>query len=190
MKKWINNRIQNYKELLNQDSLWLKMEEFGEIISHYRENGNKMLFAGNGASNTIATHASLDFTNQLAIPCLSFNDSSVITAYSNDFGYENSVERFIRLYGEDDCYVFVSSSGESENLIKAAKYAESKGYKIITFTGFNKSNRLKQLGNLNFWVDSTNYNVVENIHMVWLSVVCDLQAHKEKEYIGVHGRNL
>ena len=190
MEKWINDRMKQYKELLNYDSLYKKMEEFGEIILQYREYNKKMLFAGNGASNTIATHASLDFTNQLAIPCLSFNDASVVTAYSNDFGYENSVERFMRLYGGDDCYVFVSSSGESENLVRAASYVKSEGYKVVTFTGFNENNRLKQLGDLNFWVDSTDYNVVENIHMVWLSSVCDMQAYKEKEHIGVHGRNV
>jgi D-sedoheptulose 7-phosphate isomerase len=190
MEKWINDRIQNYKELLNQDSLWEKMEDFGNIILRYREYDKKMIFAGNGASNTIATHASLDFTNQLAIPCFSFNDASVVTAYSNDFGYDNSAERFVRLYGDDDCYVFISSSGESENLVRAARYANTEGYKVVTFTGFNENNRLKQLGHLNFWVDSADYNVVENIHMVWLSTICDMQAHKEKEHIGVHGRKL
>ena len=190
MKEWINKRTCKYKKLLECDSLSENVEMFGEIISKYRSNGKKMLFAGNGASNTIATHSSLDITSQLAIPCLCFNDASVITAYSNDFGYENSVERFVRLYGEDDCYVFISSSGESENIVRAAEYVKSKNYKVITFTGFDNNNRVKQLGDVNFWVNSTDYNIVENIHMIWLSMVCDMQSHKEKEYIGVHGRNL
>ena len=190
MKKWIDGRTEKYRELINCDSLHSNIEEFGEMISKYREYEKKMLFSGNGASNTIATHASLDFTNQLAIPCLSLNDASVITAYSNDFGYENSVKRFVQLYGEDDCYVFISSSGESENIVRAAEYVKSKNYKVVTFTGFNENNRVKELGDVNFWVDSTDYNIVENIHMIWLSLVCDMQAHKEKEYIGVHGRIL
>ena len=191
MKEWIKNRLDYYKILLNTDSLYSKIQDMGEMISFFRSFHSKMLFFGNGASNTIATHAALDFTNQLDIPCLAFNDSSVITAYANVFGYENSMKRFVHLYGRyEDCYVFISSSGESENIINAAEYVKSNGSRIITFTGFDKNNSLQKIGNLNFWVDSKEYNVVENIHMIWLSTVCDMQAKKEQKHIGVHGRNI
>lgn len=190
MKNWIKNRINSYKELIDNNFLYSKIEDVVDTIVHVRNKNCKILIAGNGASNTISTHAALDFTNQLAIPCLSFNDASVITAFSNDFGYENSIKRFIKLYSnDDDCFIFVSSSGESENVIRAAEFASTKG-KVITFTGFNKNNRLKNLGDINFWVNSINYNVVENIHMIWLSTICDVLAHKEKEFIGTHGRKL
>ena len=48
------------------------------------------------------------------------------------------------------------------------------GLPVVTFTGFKPDNPLKQEGELNFWVDSKAYNVVENTHQIWLLMVCDL----------------
>ena len=46
--------------------------------------------------------------------------------------------------------------------------------KVINFSGFDKNNRIKQLGEINFRLDSCDYNIVENIHQIWLLVICDL----------------
>ena len=64
-------------------------------------------------------------------------------------------------------------------MINAAKLAKGKKLKLITFTGFSSSNRLKKLGDLNFWVDSKIYNHVENIHQFWLLKLSDLAAKKK-----------
>ena len=45
---------------------------------------------------------------------------------------------------------------------------------VITLSGFEQDNPLMQLGELNFWVDSKAYNVIENIHQIWLLMICDL----------------
>ncbi len=80
----------------------------------------------------------------------------------------------IELYGDDgDQDIFISSSGKSPNVINAATTARDLGYKVITFTGFDQDNPLKSKGDLNFWVDSRAYNVVEMIHHIWLLAVCD-----------------
>ena len=64
-------------------------------------------------------------------------------------------------------------------MINAAKLAKRKKLKLITFTGFSFYNRLKKLGDLNFWVDSKIYNHVENIHQFWLLMSSDLAAKKK-----------
>ena len=54
--------------------------------------------------------------------------------------------------------------------------------KIVTFTGFNGVNKLSKLGNLNFIVDSKSYNIIENIHQIWLTMMIDL-IYGSPEYI-------
>tara|TARA_B100002003_G_C13883989_1_gene431357 strand:+ start:524 stop:694 length:171 start_codon:yes stop_codon:yes gene_type:complete len=50
--------------------------------------------------------------------------------------------------------------------------------RVITFTGFKPDNFLKQKGELNFWVNSKAYNIVENTHQIWLLLICDLLIGK------------
>ena len=109
------------------------------------------MFAGNGASASIANHASLDFTKQAKIKSVNFNESALITAFANDFGYENWIQKAIEFYGDDkDTLILISSSGQSSNVINAAKYANHIGINVITFTGFDSNNPLSMSGDINF----------------------------------------
>ena len=67
-------------------------------------------------------------------------DTSFITAWSNDHGYEDIFRRQLQaLANEKDCFVAYSTSGESSNIINAIDYANSKGIKTISFTGSKNS---------------------------------------------------
>jgi len=190
-EQWFNKRFSEYRRCLEYEETRQHMLEFRDMILEARNNNKTVYFAGNGASTTIASHAALDYTNQLAIRCHAMNDPNFITCFANDFGYEDFMERTVKLYADtDDIVVLVSSSGQSQNAINAALRAHKKGCKVVTFTGFKADNPLRQMGDLNFWLDSGDYNVVESIHMIWLVMVCDMIADREKEYIGLHGRNL
>jgi D-sedoheptulose 7-phosphate isomerase len=152
------------------------------LILKTRDSGGKLIFAGNGASASIANHASLDFTKQAKIKSVNFNESAFITAFANDFGYENWIQKAIEFYGDDkDTLILISSSGQSPNVINAAKYANHIGINVITFTGFDSNNPLWMSGNINFWLDSRSYNIIEGIHQIWLMSICDLIIGK-KEY--------
>ena len=74
----------------------------------------------------------------------------------------------------DDLVILVSSSGRSPNIIKAAQKTRELKLKLVTLTGFDKNNPLKKLGDLNLWVDSRAYNIIENTHLIWLLAVNDL----------------
>ena len=58
-------------------------------------------------------------------------------------------------------------------MIKAAGIARAMDIKVVTFSGFLSDNPLKQCGDINLWVDSKAYNIIENMHMVWLTAICD-----------------
>ena len=140
-----------------------------------------MMLAGNGASASIANHFALDFTKQARVRSISFSDSSFITAYGNDYGYENWVMKAVEHHGrEGDAVILISSSGRSPNIFKAAGGAKNMGFPVVTFTGFEKDNPLKCRGDINFWVNSRSYNIIESVHAFWLAATCDLIIGKSE----------
>tara|TARA_Y200000002_G_scaffold29684_1_gene22111 strand:+ start:347 stop:910 length:564 start_codon:yes stop_codon:yes gene_type:complete len=156
-----------------------------EIILESKKRGNKLIFAGNGASASIANHASLDFTKQGKVRSINFNESAFITAFANDYGYASWIKKALEFYGDSgDVLILISSSGTSKNVIEAAEYAKNNNIKLITFTGFSDKNPLKNLGDINFWLDSKAYNIIEGIHQIWLLSICDLIIGKKEYSVG------
>lgn len=150
-----------------------------KMLKAYR-NGRKIIIVGNGGSASIASHFSMDLTKNAGIRCVNFNEPDLITCFANDYGYERWVEKAIALYGDEgDVLIAISSSGQSKNILNGCKAARNKKFsKIITFSGFKSDNPLRQLGDINLWVDSKAYNYVENIHQLWLLSVVDLIIDK------------
>ena len=59
-------------------------------------------------------------------------------------------------------------------MIKAVKLARKKKiFKVITLTGFDKNNPLKKIGDINLWVNSKKFNIIENVHQFWLLMLVD-----------------
>ncbi len=109
------------------------------------------------------------------IRSVNFNESDLLTCFANDYGYENWVKEALNFYLDNgDLVILISSSGNSKNMINAAKFLKNKKNKIITFTGFNGKNKLSSYGNLNFIVNSKSYNLIENTHQYWLLTLVDL----------------
>ena len=79
-------------------------------------------------------------------------------------------------YGDEgDLLIVISSSGSSKNMLNGVKAARKGNFKVVvTLSGFAEDNPLRQLGDLNLWVNSSAYNFVENIHQVWLLAIVDL----------------
>lgn len=140
-----------------------------ELILLKKLNKNRVLIFGNGGSAAIASHFSTDLIRAVKVKGINFNEASLITCFANDFGYEEWVSETIKGFAEPkDLVILISSSGNSLNMVNAAHECNSRNLELVTFSGFSKSNKLRKLGNLNFWVDSNNYNVVENAHQTWL----------------------
>jgi D-sedoheptulose 7-phosphate isomerase len=139
--------------------------------------GRKVILAGNGASAAIASHVAVDLTKCSGIRAVNFNEADLITCLANDYGYENWMARAIEFYGDPgDVAVLISSSGASKNVVTAAPAARARGLRVVTLTGFAADNPLRALGDLNLWVDSRSYNVVETTHQSWLLGVVDCLA--------------
>lgn len=136
------------------------------IIIEQAASGGKLLFIGNGASASMASHMATDFWKNAGIRALAFNDSSLLTCISNDYGYKHVFEKPIEMFAEkEDILMAISSSGQSENIIRGTVAARKKGLKVITLSGFGEDNPLSKLGDINFYVPRASYGHVEITHL-------------------------
>lgn len=140
------------------------IEEAIGIIRSSAPSG-KLIFIGNGGSAAISSHMSTDFWKNGGIRAIAFNDSSLLTCVGNDYGYPYIFEKPIEMFADQqDVLIAISSSGRSENILRGAKAARSKGCRIITLSGFDGDNPLSGMGDLNFYVPSGQYGAVEVLH--------------------------
>ena len=100
-------------------------------------------------------------------------------SFANDFRYENWVKEAIKTYCDvKDLLILISSSGSSKNIVNAAKHCKANNIDFITLSGFIENNELSKLGNINFFVNSKNYNYVEMSHHIILVSIVDIFAQK------------
>jgi len=138
------------------------------------KKSKRIFFIGNGGSNSICSHMMEDYAKVARYQTFAFSDPSIITCFANDYGYENAMAEWLKIYlQKDDLLVSVSSSGKSPNIINATKYAQSQGANIITLSGFGKDNPLSQMGKINFYIPENSYGIVECYHQVILHVILD-----------------
>ena len=170
------NFLELSKLLQINNRLKLKLEECAKLFIECNNLNNKIIFIGNGGSAAISSHVSVDLTKNAGIKSVNFNDADLITCFANDFGHKNWMKMALKMYAnKGDIVVLISTSGESYNIIEAAKWTTDNEIKLVTFSGKKKTNRLNKFNknNLNFWVDSNAYNHVELIHLALLLSIID-----------------
>ena len=171
--EYFKNYFQKYNEILSdiEISNFIKLEK---LLKSYKNKKNRVFIFGNGGSSSISSHVATDLTKICKIKALSLSDHNLITCFANDYGFENWIMESVKSFvNKEDLVILISSSGQSKNVINAAKFCKRNKIKLVTFTGFNKNNKLRKLGDLNFWVNSKRYNFVENIHQTWLLSIVD-----------------
>ena len=139
-----------------------------------RDKGGKVIIVGNGGSAAIASHVAVDLTKAARVRAINFNEADLITCFGNDYGYENWMAKALEFYSDaGDVAVIISSSGQSQNVVIGAKAARDLGLQVVTLSGFRADNPLRAIGDLNLWVNSESYNIVETTHQAWLLAVID-----------------
>jgi len=137
---------------------------------------SQVIILGNGGSNSIASHISQDYTKKLHKKSFSFSDPSRLTCYINDYGMDQSYAQFLKEFCNENTFVIlISSSGNSENIIKCLEYCYENEIGYALLTGFEENNicrtRFKERASLEYWVDSKDYGVVECAHQSFLHTV-------------------
>ena len=156
-----------------------KINRFCEIIKKTSKK-NKILVFGNGGSASTANHFANDMTKNAKIKTFSFSNDNLITCYSNDYGFENWIKKALEHYGsKNDLCIFISASGNSKNVVKAAKFCKKLKIKSYSLTGFKKNNQLNKISDNSIWIKSNSYNQIEIIHHMILLTVVDILIGKD-----------
>ena len=174
-QSWLADYFARYRETIFQEDVLAQLVQLKAWFLDTSRQGKKVIFAGNGGSAAMASQCAVDFTKKAEVRCINFNEADLITCFANDYGYALWLQKAIEHYADPgDLIVLISSSGSSENMVHAARFAREQGLRVVTFTGFSADNPLKMLGDLNIWVESRAYNIIEMTHHIWLLAVCDL----------------
>jgi D-sedoheptulose 7-phosphate isomerase len=139
-----------------------------------KSEGRKIIIIGNGGSAAIASHMQNDLCKAVGVRSLVFNEAPLLSALSNDLSYAVAFEVLVDLWAEEgDALIAISSSGKSENIIRAADAARNKGCSVITLSGFKSNNPLRNKGLINFYVPIEHYGFVELGHSILTHYISD-----------------
>ena len=169
--------FENFNELINKSINSIDNDllvKSAEMFKDVKSTGKKIIVVGNGGSAAMASHVAVDLTKAAGCRAITFNEADLLTCFANDYGYENWVEKALNFYADKgDVVVLISSSGTSKNIVNGANWAKQNGLSVITLSGFNSDNPLKKIGDINLWVDSKGYNIIEMAHHIWLVAIVD-----------------
>jgi D-sedoheptulose 7-phosphate isomerase len=164
-----------YSKLFEDNSNTRKLDEVEKkILKLKKDKKGKIILLGNGGSAAAASHLMVDFTKQAKIKSINFNEVGLVTAFANDYGYDKYLQKALDFYADkNDIVILISVSGNSANLVNAAKYCVRKSIFCISFTGSKKKNKLNKLSNIFVHVKSNAYNIVECMHLMYLTYLVD-----------------
>lgn len=145
--------------------------EIAAAISKARDENRQVFIMGNGGSACISSMISTDLAKTACVEgkpllrCISLTDNlPFLTAIGNDIGYEAVfVRQMENLLNKGDIAVIISGSGNSPNVLEAAKFAKARGAVVVALTGFD-GGKLKPMADISLHVKSNQYGVIEDVH--------------------------
>ncbi len=152
-----------------------------EVLSERFKQGNKLLICGNGGSAADSQHIAAEFMirlshdlNRPAIPAIALTtDSSNLTAGGNDIGFENVFARNVEGLGnKGDVLLAISTSGNSENVVRAVNKAHEKGMTVIGFLG-GSGGKLKEMVDVPIVIPTTNVQRIQEGHITVAHILCE-----------------
>jgi phosphoheptose isomerase len=152
-----------------------------ELIAETFLSSGKLLLCGNGGSAADCQHMAAEFVsrfskdlNRRALPAIALTtDTSFLTAFSNDCGFDGIFERQIEALGNaGDVLIGISTSGNSPNVIRGIEAAGKKNMRTIVLTG--NSGRLAAMADVVIAVPSSDTQYIQEAHLAVEHVVCDL----------------
>lgn len=150
-----------------------------KLLSNCFKNGGKVISCGNGGSMCDAMHFAEELSGKFreerkALPALAISDPGYISCVSNDFGYDHIFSRQLEALGKPgDVLLAISTSGNSENIIQAAKKARELGISVIGLTG-KDGGKLSELSDIEIRAPKSNYaDRAQEIHIKVIHIMID-----------------
>lgn len=189
MQKMIEKELADHAETLQQVKLKLmpQIEQAATMVVGTLNEGGKVLFCGNGGSAADAQHLAAELsgrytTNRKGLAGLALTtDSSVLTAVSNDFGYQMVFARQVQaLAKKGDLLIGISTSGNSPNVLEAFKMAQKVGCQTIAFTG-RDGGKCTAATELNVIVPANETARIQEMHILIGHIICQAVDNHFKE---------
>jgi D-sedoheptulose 7-phosphate isomerase len=175
------------QQVWGNETLLQTVEAITEVITKAFQQGNKVLFCGNGGSAADAQHLAAEFSGRFyidrdALPAEALHaNTSYLTAVANDYSYDVIYSRLIKGLGnKGDVLVGLSTSGNSKNIVLAFEQAKSNGMITVGFTGAG-GGKMKDLSDYLVNVPSTDTPRIQEAHILLGHIICQLV---EEKYFG------
>lgn len=157
---------------------WQTVQNF---ITHMGLDKARLFFIGNGGSAAVASHMATDWQKNGKFATFGPGDCSLMSCYGNDYGFDHVYSEQIERHGGlGDVLFAISSSGMSENILRAVDAAKKQMMNVVTLSGFGEGNFLRRKGQVNFYVPSNAYGTVEIAHLAILHSALDEVIEKDK----------
>jgi len=163
--------VEQYAELIEKAAK--------ELAERLKRGGTIYLF-GNGGSAADAQHIAAELVgrfskNRAPLKAAAFTtDTSVLTALGNDFGFETIFERQVEAFvNSNDAVIGITTSGNSENVLRGLKKAKEKGALTVVFTG-GSGGKAKEFGDFTFIVPSFETPRIQECHITLGHTLCEL----------------
>ncbi len=155
----------------------------GRVMSDALLADGKILSCGNGGSAADAQHFSSELLNRFemerpGLPAMALTtDASTVTSISNDYSYEEIFSKQVRALGKPgDVLLGISTSGNSENVIRAINAAHERGMKVVALSG-RDGGRMADIfaeGDVEIRVPATRTARIQEVHLLVIHCLCDL----------------
>jgi len=191
----IKNYAAEYFKEINQAASSIdgtKLSQAVDILTTAYTNGGMVFSCGNGGSAAIANHLVCDHCKlvrtdtDLISRIYSLSTTvEIITAIGNDLSYDEIFEYQLKsLAKAGDVLITISSSGDSENIVRAANWAKENNVSVISLTGFS-GGRSAKIADVNLHVSASNYGVIEDVHQSIMHLLAQFirMTHMEEELI-------
>ena len=180
IKEYINSSLETKQKILNDTKILQNIEEISKLIVKSLKNGNKILFVGNGGSASDCDHLATEFVSKFYKDRHAFNalsltsNNALITALSNDFGYDNAFSRQIEAIGKKGDILFaLSTSGNSKNILQSINVANEMGLVTIGMTG-EKECQMDGICNILIKIPSSETPIIQESQMTLGHLICKI----------------
>jgi len=180
LRRHIESSIETKRQLLTGDTR--PILEAARVMTESLASGHKILICGNGGSAADAQHIAAEFVSVLSKGFLRpglgaialTTDTSILTASANDFGFAGVFERQVQALGRPgDVVIGISTSGHSENVLRAVSYARAHEMCTIALTGADKG-KIGQAAQTSLCVPSNVSQFIQESHIMLGHILCDL----------------
>lgn len=176
----LNEAAKVLDQFLSNDANIMAIENAAMLMADAINTGNKIFSCGNGGSHCDAMHFAEELTGRYredrkALPAIAISDPSHISCVSNDFGYDAIFSRYIDGLGkEGDVLLAISTSGNSNNILRASAMARQKKMKVVALTGKN-GGELAELADVEIRVPHFGYaDRIQEIHIKVIHIIIQL----------------